>query len=181
MNQLRLFFAIDLPERIREELLILARKDEKDIWRWTPKENLHLTLVFIGHLDEAQLPKVIEAGQDACQKNPSFTLKSRGIAYGPESSSRMVWLNMEKNEALTKLKNDLEEALLEREVDFSREYREFHPHITLARLKLSCAKPSHQIHKDYTEDFLVEEMVLMASNLKRSGAEYTAIQKFSFQ
>jgi len=39
MNQLRLFFAIDLPEHIREELLILARKDEKDIWRWTPKEN----------------------------------------------------------------------------------------------------------------------------------------------
>jgi len=181
MNQLRLFFVIDLPEHLKEESLILAKKEEKDIWRWTPKENLHLTLIFIGYLDEAQLPKVLEAGQNVCRKKSSFILKARSINYGPENNSRMIWLNLEKNDPLASLKNDLEKALSEREVNFSREYREFHPHITLARLKLGCIKPSHQIRKDYIEDFLVKEMILMASNLQKSGPKYTVLQKFSFQ
>lgn len=178
MEQLRLFFAIEFPEHIKEELLNWAKMGEKDIWRWTVKENLHLTTVFIGYLAEEQLPQVIEAGQKTSQNIQSFILKCRDISYGPESNKRMVWLNLEKNSALSELKNELGKALSDKGVNFQMENREFKPHITLARLKFGTDKPTEQIKKTYTKEFPVEEMTLFTSNLKKSGAEYVQIQSF---
>ncbi|MDP2855514.1 MAG: RNA 2',3'-cyclic phosphodiesterase, partial [bacterium] len=178
MKRLRLFFAIEFPEHIKEGLLNLAKRGEKDIWRWTVKENLHITAVFIGYLAEEQIPQVIEAGQKASQNIQSFILKCREISYGSESNKRMVWLNLEKNNALNQLKNKLEKVLLDNGVNFQMENREFKPHITLARLKFGADKPTEQIKKTYVKEFLVEEMILFASNLKKNGAEYVQIQSF---
>ena len=178
MEQLRLFFAIKLPEYIKEEAMNLAKIGEKDIWRWTTNENLHITVVFIGYLAEEQLPQVIEAGQKAVQNIQSFVLKCKEISYGPEINKRKNWLSLEKNDGLSELKSELEKALLDNGVDFQTGNREFKPHITLARLKFGADKPTKQIKKTYVKEFPVEEMTLFASHLKKGGAEYVPIQSF---
>ncbi len=178
MEQLRLFFAVTLPEHIKEEAANLAKIKEENIWRWTTKENLHLTIVFIGYATEEQLPQIIEAGQYAVEDFQSFILKCKEISYGPEMQKRMIWLNLEKNEFLLQLKIKLEKALESNGIDFQEENREFKPHITLARLKFGADRPMEQIKKPYLKDFPVEEIVLFSSSLKKAGAEYVQIQRF---
>lgn len=180
MDKLRLFFAVDLAGPMKDETLKLAARGEENIWRWISKDDLHLTLVFIGYLDQEKLPQVIEAGQKACQNIPTFVLKCLNIEYGPNNNNaRMIWLNIEKSEILAQLKNNLEKALADRRINFNQEQREFHPHITLARLKIGSFKPNRPMEQNYIKNFSVGEIMLMASNLKRSGAEYTCIQIFS--
>lgn len=178
MEQLRLFFAIEIPEHIKEETMNLAKIGERDVWRWTAKENLHLTVVFIGYLAEEQLTSVIEAGQKAVSNIQSFVLKCKEIGYGPDSNERMIWLRLEKKDILNELKNELEKALLDNGINFQTDYKEFNPHVTLARLKFGTDKPNRQNKKSYIKEFPAEEVMLFNSNRKKGGTEYEPIQSF---
>jgi 2'-5' RNA ligase len=178
MEQLRLFFAIKLPEYIKEEAMNLAKIGEKDIWRWTNKENLHVTVVFIGYLAEEQMPQVIDAGQKAVQNIQSFILRCKEISYGPDSNERMIWLKLEKKDVLGELKNKLEKAFLDNGINFQADYKEYNPHVTLARLKFGAEKPIGPIKKTYIKEFPVEEMTLFNSSRKENRTEYELIQNF---
>lgn len=178
MEQLRLFFAIKIPEYIKEEIMNLAKMGEKNIWRWTMKENLHITVVFIGYLAEEQLTSVIEAGQKAVQNIQAFALKCKEIGYGPDSNERMIWLRLDEKDILNELKNELEKALLANGIDFQTDYKKFNPHITLARLKFGTDKPIGQNKKTYIKEFPVEELLLFNSDRKKGGTEYEPIQSF---
>lgn len=156
----------------------LAEIGEKDIWRWTTRENLHITVVFIGYLAEEQLPQVIDAGQKAAQNTQLFILKCKEISYGPDSNERMIWLRLGKKDILGELKNELEKALLNNGLNFQTDYKEFNPHVTLARLKFGAEKPIGQIKKAYSKEFPVEEMMLFNSSRKENGTEYDPIQTF---
>ncbi len=169
---------MEIPEHIKEEIINLAKIGEKDVWRWTTKENLHITVVFIGYLAEEQLASVIEAGQKAVQNIQSFVLKCKEIGYGPDSNERMIWLRLETKDILNELKNELEKALLDKGINFQTDYKKFNPHVTLARLKFGADKPNRQIKKNYIREFPAEEVVLFNSSRKKGGTEYEPIQSF---
>jgi len=181
MTQVRLFFAVDLPKEIKREVLTLAKQGEDNRWRWTPEENIHLTLIFLGYLDEGLLPTIIKTAESALYNFQSLKINCQSIIYGPENVRRMIWLMFEKNSALEKLKNDLENALLKNGINFKMENREFKPHITLARLKSMEQKPKNKIEKNYQKSIPVEEIALFMSELKPAGAQYTPLQKFQLK
>ncbi len=180
MEQLRLFFAIDLPEYIKNSLLKQAQQDNADIWRWTFKDNLHLTLEFIGYAKEEDLVKIIEIGEKIRQESQPFTLKINYLCFGPEkgTAKRMIWAVLEKSESLERLKTSLEENLLNVGVGFTFEERQFNPHITLARLKYHEPYLSSDYKKEFLAQFEVAEILLMHSELRQSGPKYSVIQKF---
>lgn len=194
----RLFFAIELPNNLRKELIGWERgtnaklhrvaKDRAIPIRWTKEESLHVTLVFIGYVPEDAVSKVIEAGKRTAHSHGSFAIQFHRIMYAPPGRSpRMLWLDGPVIESYAKIKSSLEKELvsvLPKDM-FMPEVRESKLHVTLARFDeeewramFGTRKPKVETTFDATFD--AKKFVLMESKLSRGGAEYHVIQSFPF-
>ncbi|HLF59056.1 MAG TPA: RNA 2',3'-cyclic phosphodiesterase [Alphaproteobacteria bacterium] len=127
---MRLFVAIELPESVRVRLAMLAGGIPGA--RWVPAENMHLTVRFIGEVDEASVHDVDAALQSV--EAPAFELTLEGIGhFGPPRAARSLYVGVARNPALAHLRDKIESALVR--AGFEPEGRKFSPHITLARLR----------------------------------------------
>jgi 2'-5' RNA ligase len=184
----RIFIAINLPEKIKEELVSFQEKYSELPARWVEKENLHITLAFLGYVKDEDIPKIIEITKNVASKHSPFSIKIVKVSYGPPKVSppRMVWAIGEKNESLWKLQEDLKNALMEMKIPQleEEEGRGFIPHITLARIRkweFKQMEPEErpEIDEDVSFSFEVKSIEIMESHLKRGGAEYTILESFS--
>ncbi len=126
----RLFVAIDLTEDAKEAISRI-RGGIPGV-KWIDMAQLHLTLRFIGDADDAMLLRIRE--ELAGVNSPSFSLLPRGVGhFPPKRDPRVLWVGIERNEALSSLQRLVEEAMVK--CGLEPEGREFSPHITLARLK----------------------------------------------
>lgn len=183
MNTHRLFIAINLPEKIKNRLLSFQDKWPELPARWAKKENLHITLLFLGVINEENIPAVLEVTEKTAKKYPPINLKLTKISYGPPQKipPRMVWISVEKNGILKKLRKEIEQQLTDKGVHFQMEDREFNPHITFARIKsfeLRNMDPEEapQINESVCFDFEAKTIELMESRMKKSGAEYDVLE-----
>ena len=104
----RIFIAINLPEEVKNKLVFYQKKWFDFPVRWTKKDNLHITLIFIGYVDDAETAEVCQIVKKAASGIPTFSLKLNKIFfgppeyYGPESKKipRMVWVQGEENKEL---------------------------------------------------------------------------------
>lgn len=173
----RLFVAIDLPEDRRSRLEAL-RTDTLSA-RWTPPEQYHLTLRFIGDVTERQAEAVQQAL--ATVAGTSFEIQSPGLGVFPSRRKpRVLFASIQRADALMKLQQRIDAALLSAGVD--RADKPFHPHVTVARLKR--ARPQTVRHylrdrQDFTlPPFPVEAYVLYESDLTPEGALHTPLATF---
>lgn len=204
-DSFRLFFACELPGEMKERLLSLKeglrrsspRWDTRN-WRWVDRENLHLTVRFLGETPGERLEAVMEAGREAAAGVGSFSLSVGGLGFfPPRGAVRVVWVGVGESAGLLRLRERLEEALFSR--GFVREEREFHPHLTLARAREPV--PRGLLRLEATEDrmtpaargsgtgegsiavgslgtFQVRELVLFRSVLHPAGPEYHRLAAF---
>ena len=179
----RLFIAIDLPENIKEKLLSEQKKYTDLPIKWAKKDNLHITLIFIGYVQDGQIVEICQLVKKIAAHYQPFSINLNKICYGPPKimPPRMIWVQGEKINELTSLKQDLEKSLTNSGINFASENREFHPHITLARLKQwewQKIDPTErpEINEDISLDFEVKSVEIMESKLKRGGAEYTVLE-----
>ncbi len=174
MSKRRIFIAINLPDNIKEKL----SQFHCDLpLRWTRKDNLHITLIFLGYCSDQDLGKICRIVKETAAKHSSFSVKLSKICYGPKEviPPRMVWALGEKDKELSGLKKDLEKAL-------EIEGGEFYPHITLARIKTwewRQIEPEErpEIEKDISLSFKVTSIDVMESKLKREGPQYIVLEK----
>jgi 2'-5' RNA ligase len=111
----RLFIAINLPEIIKNNLSNFQTKYPELPARWTKKQNLHITLVFLGYVNEHEIPEILKTTEEVAKKHNAFSLVLNRICYGPpKKTPRMVWAEGEKSEELGKLQSDLEKSLTTR-------------------------------------------------------------------
>ncbi|MFQ5647566.1 MAG: RNA 2',3'-cyclic phosphodiesterase [bacterium] len=158
----RLFVAVDLPDKLTKELVRL--RGEMSGARWVRKEQLHLTLRFIGEKETDALVN-IKTGLSEINY-PSFTLGLTGIGYFISNGKvRVIWAGVRDNEYLRQLKQKIDQAL--REAGIPPEKRRFSPHITLARLNycpLKKVKDFLDKHKSFTSSmFTVSEFHLYST------------------
>jgi len=188
----RIFIAVNLPEDIKRRILDFQKKSdqlfirsgfsESGPVRWTKKDSLHLTLVFIGYADEQEIYEICKMTKEVAAKHEFFDLFFEKILYGPPNKPpRMIWLKGKASEGLSKIKNELEEAFVSSEDlrAFRIEKRPFSPHITLARINMGQWYALGQIPKieeDFKATVLVASIDVMESDLKRDGAEYTILE-----
>jgi 2'-5' RNA ligase len=181
----RIFIAINLTEEIRKELEKFQFKFSELPARWVKKENLHITLAFLGYVKDEDLPRIIEITKNVATRHAPFLIKIVKVTYGPPKVSppRMVWAIGEKNESLWKLQEDLKNALMEMKIPQleEEEGRGFIPHITLARIRkweFKQMEPEErpEIDEDLNFSFEVKSIEIMESHLKRGGAEYTILE-----
>lgn len=126
---MRLFIAINFEEEIKNRLCeaIGQLRDDSLQGNFTRRENLHLTLVFIG---ETQRVEDIKHAMDAVRAEP-FSLKIGGLGRFKRQGGDIYWMGVEKNYTLTAIYEQLYDELSR--AGFRLESRAYKPHLTLGR------------------------------------------------
>lgn len=178
----RTFVAINLPEDIKKELFSYSEKWPELPAKWTEKDNLHITLEFLGSLTDEEVGEVCVIVKEVAERHSSFSLNINQIIYGPAKKipPRMVWAEGEKSSELTELREDLENSLIEK-VRFVPENKIFAPHITLARIsswEWRGIEPEErpEVNEGIDLTFTAESIEVMESELKRGGPVYTVLE-----
>lgn len=129
---MRLFIAIELPKAVRSELSKALRelRSRSSGGRFSPEDNLHITLHFIGESDD--LVGAVNAIKAACAGIRPFELKPGTYDYFEKGEKKTSFITVEgETEELDMLREKLESALSDN--GFARDYHKFTPHITLGR------------------------------------------------
>lgn len=136
----RLFIGIPCGVDLKKNVSVMLKKlkvnaDQKEIFiKWTPTENLHLTLNFLGHVDSQKVEDISESVSDVVTLIKSFDVKLRGLGGFPdENETRVIWMGVQNKIELRDLQFELQQALSEFGV--SEGSVEFTPHITIGRLR----------------------------------------------
>jgi 2'-5' RNA ligase len=166
----RLFVAIDLPEQVKDAVAGIAGRELTGARR-VPREQVHLTLRFIGDADETMFQAIKMALSGVRGSSFFLTLKEIGH-FPPGRHPRVLWVGMEENAMLRELQQVVVLALSG--AGISPEERGFSPHITIARLRETppavVAALEEKEHLFSAGPFPVEEFYLYSSLLTRDGA-----------
>jgi len=184
---MRTFVAIELPLKIKEEVekaIAPFKKLNLDI-SWVKTANLHLTMRFLGEVDEKRIEDIITALEKALEEKEGFELDFESFGVFPDfRRPRVVWIGIEKGkENLIGLQRIIEQELSK--LDFPEEKRGFSPHLTIGRVKSpkGIERLTEQIKSVNfkTCPIQVGEVVLMKSQLHPQGAIYTPLEKFKLK
>jgi 2'-5' RNA ligase len=174
----RLFIAIDLPERIKDD--VTDTYVSMPGARWMDEEHLHLTLRFIGDTSHDNAGRIAAALRTV--SNPSFSLKIKTVGFfPPRKEPRMLWAGLAESEDLLRLQAKIERTLTS--TGIYPDERKFHPHVTVARLN---GTPSHEVAQYVTENslfvtepFAVSSFHLYSSTLHKDGSHYAQEESYS--
>jgi 2'-5' RNA ligase len=185
-DPLRLFIAIQIPEEVRSAIeksqSELRRALPQSSIRWTARDQLHLTLKFLGEVESQRSEVLIEALRSTCQNFAALQLRVQGLGCFPaRRSPRVVWVGI--NDALGELVR-LQRALETIVKDFTEEEPDerFTGHATLARIKhlhrteietLRCqiSERAERLFGEWT----AAEIELIRSDLSSTGARHTRL------
>ena len=179
---MRCFIAISLPDERKAEISGIQERLKTagaDV-SWTRPEGMHLTLKFLGDLEEKIISKIERSLDMAVDGITTFTLSVSVVGIFPDMRRpRVIWIGLnEDGSNLIRLHKGVEEEL--RKTGFPTEERRFTPHITLGRLRSNKNKDRlfELIEEEKTAElgsFKVSEVHLIKSELKPSGAVYTEL------
>lgn len=174
----RLFIAIELPKSVKLE----AGKIEQvlsqflDV-RWVDPDNIHLTLKFLGYVEEETIAEIENRVAEATQGYSSFTLSLSNMgAFPTPKRPRVIWVGL-TDEFINceKMQRSIDKALSN--MGFEKEKRPFQPHVTLCRIKGS--KKMDLVFPEVERiSFEVNELILFESRLTPKGAFYTPLKQF---
>jgi 2'-5' RNA ligase len=167
----RLFVALGLPETLR--LRLAALRGGVPGARWVKPENLHLSLRFIGEVENGAADDL-----DAALGNvaaPAFEIAISGIGhYGKAEAARILWAGVEPNGALDRLQAKIEACAVR--AGLPPEQRRFSPHVTLARVRQAPGNRVEQFVADNdgfrAGPIAIDRFTLFSSFLSSSGAIY---------
>jgi 2'-5' RNA ligase len=135
----RLFVGVELDDRIREAAAAIAESLKRQLAsrveaRWISAANLHITLWFIGEVDDRRGEQVLDAVGSRFEE-PAFDIAIEGLgAFPPSGSPRVFWLGVGSgSENLGRLHAEL--AVRLGPLGFEPERRAYAAHLTIARVK----------------------------------------------
>lgn len=174
---MRLFIAIELPDDLKTALGRL-RVDVPGA-RWVPPEQLHLTLAFLGEVEEKTAGDLNE--RLALIQTPPFRLCFSGTGCFPDRHRpRVLWAGLEPSPRLMHLAAGVHGVVLA--CGIPQEERPFSPHITMARLKFPSAGEIDAFltmpQKLKLPPFPVREVILFQSRLTQHGAVHIPVRSF---
>ncbi|MEJ0025153.1 MAG: RNA 2',3'-cyclic phosphodiesterase [Rhizomicrobium sp.] len=172
----RLFVALSIPDTVAQSLALLQAGVPGA--RWQTREQLHLTLRFIGEVDGRDAAAIHDALSGIVA--PAFTLELHGVGEFGTKHPHALWAGVRPNEALLHLQKKIETAI-QRAV-LAAERQKYTPHVTLARLR---GTPVGRV-LDYLTDhalysstpFPVAGFILYSSVLTSDGSIYRAEQAY---
>lgn len=178
----RVFLGLPIPDDIAEPLQRLQAGVPGA--RWQTRDNMHITLNFLGELDEQVLEELHEGLSRIEADVFPVTVKSVGsFEIGKHNEPKILWAGVEKSDALLRLKKKTDQVVLETGIQF--DHRRYTPHITLARMnKAPLDKVAEFIALHnllHLPDFTADKFCLYESQLREKGAVYTPLVDYPLQ
>lgn len=179
---MRLFLAINPPDRIREEIAAATSpmREAAPALRWVSPERMHLTVRFLGEQPEDRVAGLAAGLDEAVAQHLGTPLVLDGFGAFPNfRRARVVWMGVEPHPRLELLHHDVERACLA--LGFEAEGRAFRPHLTLARVPegtLEAALRSvarHARASRFRAEIDVDSVDLMVSEHSPQGRRYRII------
>ena len=173
---MRLFVALSISDPVAQQLMLLQGGVPGA--RWQSREQLHLTLRFIGEVDgsDARTLEDTLAGIDA----PAFDLQLHGVGQFGNKQPHALWAAGRKNELLEHLQRKVDNAI--RRVGQPQDAHKFTPHVTLARLRHPDMDKLREwliTHALFTSsEFSVTSFCLYSSKLTSDGSVYRVEQEY---
>jgi len=180
----RLFVALNLPDVVRRALweAASALRDRDFPIKWVRPEGLHLTLKFLGEVDDARERELRDALQRAVAGGKTLPLALGGFGVFPDfGRPRVVWVGVAPDPALELLQHGVEREF--GPLGFPPEGRAFRPHLTLGRAGRDARARDFEGLETalsamrFEETVVVETLDLMRSTLERGGAVYQVLQR----
>jgi len=184
MNKIRSFIAIEIPERIKRDILQIQERLKgtgADVG-WTRPEGIHLTLKFLGYVEEERLVEIQKAIEEASRGFSPFCIEVAGIGVFPNIRyPRVLWIGIRERDDMLKNLQDSIEREAER-LGFERDNRGFTPHLTLGRVRSQknrdgLIKALEEFDRIELGSLNVDGISLMKSDLNPRGAVYTEMWK----
>jgi RNA 2',3'-cyclic 3'-phosphodiesterase len=185
MKRIRTFIALDIGPTVRDRIVSLQNNlaSSGAEVKWVEKANLHLTLLFLGEVDNRDLMAVSRAVAESAVGHSAIDLSIEGTGCFPNMRRpRVVWIGVGKGlEEVRTLHKALEEPLLELGC-YRREERQFTPHVTLGRIRSEKPMPELAAALEKKQDYqagetLIREVLVMSSDLSSRGPIYTVMSR----
>ncbi len=184
---MRAFIAIDLPKEIKDNLCLVQENFKKLPARinWVNPDNIHLTLRFLGEIEQSQTDKIITAIKGSALLTSPFQINLSSISVFPDTAlPRVIWIGINSgNERIQEIYRNLGTKL--KSLGIPEESRQFLPHITIARIKTILKKKEFLMELNNLKDtspkvnsyFQARKITLFKSRLTAKGAVYEIIKE----
>jgi len=180
---IRCFLAFELPVDIKRIIMAIS-EDVRQLplnVRWVNVTNIHLTIVFIGNVQEEQIRPIQDIVKDVCQGYGPFNIGIKGIGlFGSKRNPRVLWIGLDGAiDRMACFRDDLQKKL--RPFGIKEEKRRFKPHLTLGRFRKGARTGTHlddllsKYHDLTSPEGIIEELALFKSDLKPGGAVYSKL------
>ncbi len=179
---MRLFIAVPLPEQTRDQLSELQRRLKAlplERASWVRRPAMHVTLRFLGGVDEQMVPDICEVLEEALTERAPFeTVLKGGGAFPNARRPRVFWVGLEDGGRFAELAHAANLALTA--LGFQAPEQPFRPHVTLCRVSGpwlgGLPAPLEQL--DELGRFQVDRLDLFRSELRPAGAVHTSLHSF---
>ncbi len=177
--KIRIFIAIKIEDLALEKLLEIKNELFKTReLKWEPKEKLHITLKFIGDVDEEVIPNLIARLKKVANNFSPFVLNFYKFGlFKRKGIPSILWAGIEENETLSNLHFEIESILSN--IGFVKESRIYKPHLTLIRFgkKIQNDINESNLERNLSDiKFKINGFSLFKSELNNSGSVYNEIK-----
>lgn len=178
---IRLFVALNIPDEIKEKIISYRNNTISNPfdYRWEKEEKLHLTLKFIGEVEDSLFKNIVDEISFVSEyKAFNCGLSKFGFFYSGKIP-KILWLGLRINEEIFDLVRRLNEKLIK--FGIPEEKRKFKPHLTIMRVKKKLDRNfinSFENCKLPETEFTTDSVSLIKSELLSDGSKYTEIKNF---
>jgi len=175
MEKKKIFVEIEVPNNLKRRLMLKISDWSEMPIKWMKEENFHITVAFVGYVDESMLPEICQKVRESVENFEAFDLEFNRIELGPNPEDpKTVWLTGEPNVELGMLNEEVERALGMRPTA----HKEFRPHITLGRIRK--LKWDELVEKPVIAEKMIVSMTVDSLSIMESkggGAEYVSLEE----
>ena len=183
---MRAFVGTDFEGHIKSDIAKIQSlvRENSTKGRFKYIGNFHLTLKFLGEIEDKKIPLINRALQEAAQHYSEINVKIDSIGYfHGKDSIHALWLGLGwETDALRQLQGEIDSGL--HKIGFKRESKEYVPHITIAQdlvLKIPFEQLKEQIDFDEFKPIEIKRLELIKSEEKEGKRIYTPVSTFTLQ
>ncbi len=157
----RLFIGFKIPSGLKNELFLLQHKLRNNLLlegvNWVKPENLHITVAFLGNVDEKMIPLIRDV-LDTIDFSPIQTKGEALNFFIKNNNPSIFYYSLLQTEDLKNFVGKLRNRLILKNIDFDR--KKFNAHITLARIKQPQSGQSLYQFVQKMDTFQPKEVIL---------------------
>lgn len=177
---IRTFIAFDIDESLRQQLIAVIeflKQKNSDRIKWISPENLHVTLRFLGEIEENKIMEIQHELAEKIKTIQSFAIKTGKIMTFPPGSTRphIVALMFPLTQELAFLVQAIEQTV--NQCGFEPENRPFLPHLTIARISGRIEPDLDNILIELSEKIAIKSVIIYRSDQKENGSVYTSMKE----